>query len=184
MKPDEIEALIAGAQKLTTAFLPEIIALLLYTGVRRSNVIYARWADFDLHNKVWHIPMAKSGKSQNIWLSPAAMQMIELLSTRGQSEWLFPNPQTHKPYTFITNAWVKLRQSVGMPHLRIHDLRHTFASVMMQQGYSLYVVQHALGHYSPTMTMRYAHLADNTLRDAMNSDSHALPVINQRLTTA
>ena len=83
-------------------------------------------------------------------------------------EWIFANPTSLKPYACITIAWVTARRRAGLENLRIHDLRHSFASFLINNGRSLYEVQRILGHSSARMTERYAHLAHDTLLDATN----------------
>jgi integrase len=78
------------------------------------------------------------------------------------------------PYRCITNAWSTARRRAGMKDLRIHDLRHSFASFLINNGRSLYEVQRILGHSSARMTERYAHLAHDTLLEATNVVGGAL----------
>ncbi len=171
LQPHEIERLLEECRKNTqqNPHLPYIIALLSLTGVRRGNALNARWEDFDEARKTWTIPMTKSGKPQTIHLSPEVLQLLQSMPSRGRSEWLFPNPSTRKPYTRIWSSWNTARNKAGFPHVRIHDLRHTFASLLINSGHNLYVVQKALGHHSPTVTMRYAHLKDSALQEANNA---------------
>ncbi|KRB85153.1 tyrosine-type recombinase/integrase [Noviherbaspirillum sp. Root189] len=153
------------AQKKCPTLWP-IVAFLLLTGARRRNVLDARWSEIDEHAAQWNIPRTKSGKAQSIPLSEQALLLLRSLPTRGKNEYVFPNPKTRLPFKNIYNRWDQARRRVGMGHVRMHDLRHTFASLLINAGYSLFVVQKALGHHSPQMTMRYAHLADKELKDA------------------
>jgi len=77
--------------------------------------------------------------------------------------YVFSNPKSGKPYTSFNSAWFMVRDSAGLSDVRIHDLRHTFASLLVNKGVSLYEVQTLLGHSSPQMTQRYAHLAPDLL---------------------
>ncbi|MDO8311587.1 MAG: tyrosine-type recombinase/integrase [Sideroxyarcus sp.] len=74
-------------------------------------------------------------------------------------------------YTTIMKVWTRLRNKAGLPHLRIHDLRHSFASFLVNSGRTLYEVQMILGHSQSIVTERYAHLSTKTLQDASNSAS-------------
>jgi integrase len=85
----------------------------------------------------------------------------------GASPWVFPNPATGKPYMEIFNAWNTARRKAGLPDLRIHDLRHSFASSLVNGGTPLYEVQKLLGHSSIRTTERYAHLAPERLLGSM-----------------
>lgn len=170
----EIQRLQAAAKNLQNPVVAPVIALLLLTGVRLQNALRARWEEFDEAAQVWHVPYTKSGKPQDVWLSEAALALLRGLASRQHSPWLFPHPRSGVPMHDMHYAWCQLQQQAQLPGVRLHDLRHTFASIMIQEGYSLYVVQNALGHHSPTMTMRYAHLANSTLKQAVNAVGRAV----------
>lgn len=87
------------------------------------------------------------------------------------SPWVFLNVRTGKPFVSIDRAWDRLRAKAGLEDVRIHDLRHSFASRLVNNGRSLYEVQKILGHATPQMSMRYAHLASSRLQDAANAVS-------------
>ena len=89
-------------------------------------------------------------------------------------EWTFPNPDTKKPYVSIFCAWDTARKSVGLGDVRVHDLRHSHASFLVNAGRTLYEVQHILGHTQVKTTQRYAHLSHDTLLDAINSVNTAV----------
>lgn len=71
-------------------------------------------------------------------------------------------------------VWSRLRREAGLPHLRIHDLRHQYASFLVNSGRTLYEVQQILGHSDPSVTQRYAHLSSRSLQEAANSASVAI----------
>jgi site-specific recombinase XerD len=85
--------------------------------------------------------------------------------------YLFVNEATQKPFVTITRAWYRLRAKAGIEKLRVHDLRHSFASFLVNGGRSLYEVQQILGHSDPKVTMRYAHLSTKALQEAANAAS-------------
>jgi site-specific recombinase XerD len=82
------------------------------------------------------------------------------------SEYVFPNPRTGLPLQHFHNTWDRIRTRAGLPDVRIHDLRHNFASLLINSGRSLYEVQKLLGHADISTTQRYAHLAQATLQEA------------------
>jgi integrase len=84
------------------------------------------------------------------------------------------NRRTGKPLTTIHKVWERLREKAGLPHLRIHDLRHMYASFLVNSGRTLYEVQQILGHRDPVVTQRYAHLSSRALRDAADAASTAI----------
>jgi integrase len=99
------------------------------------------------------------------------MEVLHQLDTRGKFEYLFINLQTGNPYTTITKVWHRIRQKAGLGHLRLHDLRHAFASFLINSNYSLFLVGQILGHSDPKVTQRYSHLSTKTLQEAASSAS-------------
>ena len=104
-------------------------------------------------------------------LNDAALDVLNQLDTRGKFDYVFVNRRTKAPHTGIMKVWTCLRKKAGLPHLRIHDLRHQFASFLVNSGRSLYDVQVILGHSHPIVTQRYAHLSTKTTQDAANTAS-------------
>jgi len=100
--------------------------------------------------------------------------VIAQVDTEGAFNFLFVNRRTGKPYGTIAKVWDRLRKAAGVPHLRIHDLRHQYASFLVNSGRTLYEVQQILGHADSSVTQRYAHLTSETLQDAANSASVAI----------
>lgn len=88
------------------------------------------------------------------------------LPDRDGSPWVFPGREDGKPINNVRKAMTRVLTVAGIEHLRIHDLRHTFASLAVNAGVSLYEVQSMLGHSTPQMTQRYAHIANKALRSA------------------
>lgn len=144
---------------------PEALAirLLLLTGARKNEVLRARWENVDLENRLLTVPLSKSGKARHIVLSDAAVAVIKAIDRRVESPWLFPGHAEGKPLSDLYLFWDRLRRELGLTDVRIHDLRHTFASVLVNAGHSLYEVQKMLGHADARTTMRYAHLEQASL---------------------
>lgn len=143
--------------------LPAIVGLLLLTGARVSELLNAEWRHVDLDRRAWLIPTSKTGKHRYVPLSQAAIDIINSLHRVGRCECLLPNPKTGKPFTEIKHAWQKARDDAGLAGLRIHDLRHSAASNMVNSGVDLFAVGKVLGHASYQSTQRYSHLANDTL---------------------
>ncbi len=156
--------------------LRHIVGLLLLTGARKSELLQAQWQHVDLERKVWFIPTSKTGKSRHVPLSQPALDCIEQLPRFDACPWLLPNPETRKPYSDIKRAWTTARAVAGLPDLHIHDLRHSAASFMINAGIDLYAVGRILGHVDHQSTMRYSHLANDTLMKAVEAGAAKMNV--------
>ena len=142
------------------------IKLMLLTGVRREEALQARWEDIDHERLLWSLPMTKSGRQRFVMLSETALSVLNELPNKGGANYLFPGSKPGKPLSNARKCFQRALKAAGLAHLRIHDLRHTFASLAINNGATLYEVQHLLGHASNTTTQRYAHLASDNLRKA------------------
>jgi integrase len=107
-------------------------------------------------------------------LNASAIEVLDRLDTEDKHEWLFVNARTGRPLTTIHKVWERLREKSGLPLVRNHDLRHQYASFLVNSGRSLYEVQQILGHSDPSVTTRYAHLSKKSLQDAADSASDAI----------
>lgn len=151
-----------------------IMPMLLMTGARKREVLNARWEDFDLERRLWRVPISKNGKARHVPLSSGVLTLLSGLPETGHGRHLFPNPATGKPYVSIFCAWNTARKNAGLPKVRMHDLRHSFASFLINGGRSLYEVQRILGHTQSKTTQRYAHLRHDTLLDAADAATAAM----------
>jgi len=148
----------------------QVIRLLLYTGARKREILDARWGEIDWNRRLLMIPAArsKSKKPRHIPLSDAAIELLQSLPRQEDIPWVFFNPKTKKPPVSIFYAWDSIRKKVGLGEVRLHDLRHSYASFLVNAGRSLYEVQKLLGHHDPKVTMRYAHLSPQAMLEAVN----------------
>jgi integrase len=140
------------------------LAFLLYTGVRKQEALGARWEHVDLHKKVWFIPRSKNGKLRHVILNPMAVKLLEQQPRVPGNPFVFPGKVPGQPLNNPQKAFNRVLKKIGITNFRIHDLRHSFASLAINNGASLYEVQHLLGHSQAKTTSRYAHLGDETLR--------------------
>lgn len=149
---------------------------LLCTGARLNEALKAKWEHIDIDNKVWIIPSSnsKSKRVRSIPLNSSAIGVLNALGTRDNYEYLHINFRTKKRLTNIQKGWRSIRAEAGLPHLRLHDLRHSFASLLINSGQTLYSVQRILGHASPNTTLRYAHLSTKSLQSAADSASDCM----------
>ena len=149
--------------------LKHIVALLLLTGARLGELLSAEWKDLHLERRVWLIPTSKTGKPRHVPLSQAAIDVIGQLRQFEGCPYLLPNPETKSPYVTVKHAWQTARKAAGLRDLRLHDLRHSAASFMINAGIDLYAVGKVLGHADHKSTMRYSHLANETLLAAVEA---------------
>jgi integrase len=149
-----------------------IVLFLLYTGARKREVLDARWSHIDLEQRSWRIPKTKSGKVRHVPLSEGALEVIAKVKEKYGKHaftFIFANEKTGLPFVSIFHSWDAARQRAGLDYVRIHDLRHSFASFLVNAGRSLYEVQEILGHADSRTTTRYAHLSRDRLQEAVES---------------
>ena len=141
------------------------------------GLVPVRLADHGLgvvgQRRLWRIPTTKTGKARHVPLSDGVISLLSAMP-RDKCDWTFPNPDTGKPYVSIFWAWDSARTKADLADVRIHDLRHSHASFLVNAGRTLYEVQHILGHTQVKTTQRYAHLSHDTLLAATNSVNTAL----------
>jgi len=152
-----------------------IVIVALRTGLRWGEIANLKWqqtpnsnyVDFEREVIFIHESLSKSGKSR--WIPLGQVVKWELLNVPKQknTDYGFLNPETGRPIGSIKNAFNRAVKKAGIEDFTFHSLRHTFASQLVRNGVDLYVVQKLLGHASPKMTMRYAHLREDMLTDAI-----------------
>jgi integrase len=174
---EEAKQLFEALETTKAPQLRAIVTMLLLTGARLSEVLNAQWKDFDTQARVWTIEFNKSGKTRYVPLSDSAIQLIENMPRIEGCPYSFANPQTKEPYTSIHYAWDTVRKRAGLADLRIHDLRHSFASFLVNGGRSIYEVQKILGHTQIRTTQRYAHLSQETLLEAASTAMNSVPIL-------
>ena len=140
----------------------DIIRLLLLTGCRTGEILKLRWRE--VNDDTLELEDSKTGPRQ-VLLSPEARAIIER-QTRSGSPWVFPSPVKPARARFDLGIWKKVRKLAGIEDVRLHDLRHTFASQAAMQGIPLPVVARLLGHAQVQMTLRYAHVSDRDVEAA------------------
>lgn len=172
----ELQRLLAVLRTDENRSICRIAMFLLSTGCRLNEALQATWAQIDRANRVWRIPASnsKSKKVRSVPLNDSALEVLDELNTEGRIEHLFVNVKTGKPYTTIMKVWSRLRSKAGLKQLRIHDLRHQYASFLVNSGRTLYEVQQILGHSDPSVTQRYSHLDSKSLQAAANTASVAI----------
>jgi integrase len=158
-----------------------VFRLLLLTGARRGEVLSATWHQFDFHRNVWIKPdhQTKQRKEHEVPLGDQALALLHAMRKAGPDNEVFLFPSRtgaaggHR--TQVKKGWRAICQRARIKNLRIHDLRHSYASVLVSAGFSLPVIGAMLGHSNPVTTARYAHLMNNPLREAANKAGALMP---------
>ncbi len=165
---EEAQRLFSALATYYNQSVANAIRLLLLTGSRRNEALHAMWEQFDLEKGVWTKPAhtTKQRRMEHLPLSSQVIEMLKDMKTEADSPFLFPGKIPGKPLQEIKQAWNTIRKRAGLPDVRIHDLRHTYASHLVSSGLSLSIVGKLLGHTQAATTQRYAHLADEPLREA------------------
>lgn len=156
----------------------QLVRLLLLTGARLREVMCAEWSWIDWERSVLKVPdeRGKTGAAE-IQLAPRAIEILrELQSAANGSQWVIQGDTREKPLVGYRKPWLALLADAGVSDLRIHDLRHTFASYALSGGQTLGTVGQLLGHRSAQTTTRYAHLIDDAARRAVAQLSDDLGV--------
>jgi integrase len=172
MKPDELAGLIEALAKYPDRQTTDIIRLLMLTGARRGEVMAMRWDDIDFTGGSWNEPSSttKQKKRHSIPLSAPVHQLLSEIADKQKKPlgtYVFPSVGRTGHVVDISRAWRQLCAAAGITGLRVHDLRHSFASELVSGGASLPLIGALLGHSNPRTTARYAHLFDDPQRAAV-----------------
>ncbi|MHB8056831.1 MAG: tyrosine-type recombinase/integrase [Desulfuromonadaceae bacterium] len=170
---EETQRLHAELEHSGNPQLKNIIALLLLLGCRKRELLDSRWEQFDLERRSWRIPMSKSGKARHVPLSNAALAVLALLPKWDRCPYVVPNPKSRQPYSSVYRTWNTARLNAGLPEVRMHDLRHSMASNLVNSGRSILEVSKILGHSQLKTSQRYAHLSQDTLLAAVDAAADA-----------
>ncbi|WP_062731173.1 site-specific integrase [Sphingobium abikonense] len=172
----EAKRLITAVEASNNPQLKHIVALLLLTGARVSELLKAEWRHVDLDKRQWLIPTSKTGRARHVPLSASAIEILRAVPRFDKCTYVLPNPETRKPFVSIKHGWQTARKAALLPDLRIHDLRHSAASFMINAGIDLFAVGRVLGHADHKSTMRYSHLANDTLLAAVEAGARKMAI--------
>ena len=161
----QTKRLLNEVNKSSNIHLKYIVPMLLLSGARKREVLDAKWCDFDNINNLWTIPLTKNGKKRILPITKSLQTILNQIP-KDKTPYLFASPLTLKPYISIYQSWNSARTKANLKEVRMHDLRHTYASALVNAKCSLYEVQVLLGHSTAKMTQRYAHLSNDALMKA------------------
>lgn len=178
LSEDELARFLMALKEESARPLADALRYLLVTGARREEVLRARWNEVDLERRQWFLPKTKSGKSRFVLLNDAAVNLLYDRPRMSNNPFVFPGKKPGQPICNPYKGFQRILHRAGIQNFRIHDLRHSFASLAINNGASLYEVQHLLGHADSKTSQRYAHVASFRLRNASN---HVSEVIQRAL---
>ena len=160
-----------AAREFAAPLPATIVRLLLLTGCRQSEIRTLLWTDY----RAGHL-FLRDGKTgpRTVWLSSPVRLVLDRLSRTGR--WIFPASNGGGPMTTETlyGFWRSLRAAADLPGVRLHDLRHSYASFALRQGETVLTIGRLLGHRDPATTLKYIHFADAMAREAVQTIGTAL----------
>lgn len=182
LEPDELSTLLGvlAAMKRerpvaigTGWAAPYLFEILLLTGRRAREWAHAEWAWVDEKRGLLTVPRTKTDRNAIFEISDQALGVLQ--SMPRPTKWVFPNMSHTGPYTWYADAWQKIRTRAGIPNVRLHDLRHTFATYAhTMAGVSMQELATILGHSDIRMTQRYVNIAERLKREAARRGSSAI----------
>jgi integrase len=155
-------------REVLSPFATGAIRLLLFTGCRKSEILTLRWDHVDLERGTFLLADAKAGK-RHVLLSAPALAVLATLYRIRIGSYVIAGDDPEHPRADLNRPWRAIVTRAGLTGVRLHDLRHSFASVGAGGSLGLPIIGKLLGHLHPATTMRYAHLADDPLRRASES---------------
>ncbi|KZK78856.1 putative prophage CPS-53 integrase [Pseudovibrio sp. Ad46] len=170
---DEINRLSEALENSEDRRGADVIRLCLLTGARLGEVRHARFEHFNLELLTWFKP-ATTTKQKRTHRLPISAEVADLVRWRLElvpedCPWLFPGDGTGRPVHEMRRYWQSILKQAEISDVRIHDLRHTFASLLVSGGASLEIIARLLGHTQMSTTQRYAHLMESPLRESVNA---------------
>lgn len=178
LSPDQIGALAAVINDHENQRAADVVRFILLTGARKGEARMARPGQFNLDLAIWTKPASttKQKKTHRVPLSRAAADFVRgrVAALPDGAEWLFPGDVDGHPIEDIRRFWTDVQAKANLRGVRIHDLRHTFASLLISGGASLPMVGKLLGHSQAKTTQRYAHLLDDPVRQSAEAVGEVL----------
>ena len=155
----------APAERLASVHASAALRLLVLTGCRRNEILGLRWEDVDFESGEMRFGDSKTG-ARVAPLPPPAEKVLEGLPRFPDNPWVFPGRKKGMRQRNIQDSWSRVRERAGLDGVRLHDLRHSYASRALASGESLSMIGDLLGHRKVQTTARYAHLARDSVRES------------------
>ena len=156
---------VAPAERLASTHGAAAIRLLVLTGCRRNEILGLRWDDLNFETGEMRLRDSKTG-ARMVPLPPKSAEVFAGLSRTPDNPWVFPGRKKGTRLVNLNDSWDRVRKRAGLDGVRLHDLRHSYASRALALGESLPMIGDLLGHRKVNTTARYAHLARDSVRDS------------------
>ena len=165
-------------KKEESPFVIALIRLLLFSGARLREIMLAKWEWVDFERSVIKLPDSKTGK-KNIILSPFALEILDRIPKIKGNPYIICGKKDNKPLNNARKPWLRIRKRAKIEDVRIHDLRHSFASICIGQGMDLYTIGKLLGHAKQSTTQRYSHLSTEFISKAAEKTGFKFEELNK-----
>jgi integrase len=163
---------------IASPYTIDAIRMLIYTGCRKGEMLSLKWDEIDFADCCLRLRDSKTGK-RTIPLNESAIRVLHNIQKQADNPYVFCGTKSRTHVHDLQPTWKSIRKQAGIPDVRIHDLRHSFASFMIKNGVSIFEVSKLLGHRSISTTMRYAHLADKELVSVTNKGGNMFKANNK-----
>lgn len=181
LEHNELEKFFNVINELPDSVSKNAILMMLFTGARKGNVLRMKWSEIDLDAKIWKIPRTKTDKNVTLALADSAVELLnQLKSENPESDYVFPSAESKSGHLYdAKKVWNTIRKKAGITDVRLHDLRHTLATYMIEEGANPFIVQRVLGHKQLRSTQIYVNLGVEHLREKLNETINTIEKIGK-----
>jgi integrase len=178
VKPEELPPLAAAIAQEPNLYVKAALWLYLLTGVRKTELLKARWADVDFVRGELRLPETKAGRIHYVPISTPALTILQMLPRQEGNPYVLPSAKTTGQHLVnIEKPWRRVRKAAGVEDVRLHDLRRTVGSWLATAGNSLPLIGRVLNHTNASTTQIYARLADDPARKALEDHAQRIAAI-------
>jgi len=167
--PEELPRVARAIDQEENVYIRGALWLYLLLGIRKTELLKAKWENIDLQRREMHLPETKSGRSHYLPLNEPAIQIIKNLPVLEDNPYLLPGRRRGYPLVNISMPWDRVRKKANIEDVRLHDLRRTLGSWLAQSGNSLHLIGRVLNHSNPSTTAIYARFGQDHVREALES---------------
>ncbi len=167
--PEELPRLAKAIDEEENIYVRGALWIYLLLGVRKSELLQAKWEDIDFDRKELRLPETKAGRTHYLPLNQASLKIIDNLPKLDENPFLFPGRRKGKHLINISKPWYRIRKKAKVEDVRLHDLRRTLGSWLAQSGNSLHLIGRVLNHSNTSTTAIYARFAQDQVREALEA---------------